>query len=648
MAAILTARAAPAVMPSQATLAETQPSIEPPLDLEAWRNMPLGVLATELSPATLLSAQTHELGLFRNMAAWGQGAPSHLAIVTDQGVKVFPAGATVDATMSEAWLLAWFADAKGWERWDAPVLIVLEHKPTAIHLDAQGLTLNFGDKSAGLTAVMPLWGYDKIALSSDEDFRKQHDLPSRGLYTRQWSESLPDEVTKRCRYFASVLRQFPVHLRETFALDGDALVVRSKLTWLTIDDDWKTPAIKLAPLPPTLGLAWWSGRHVADKPFPMRISDSITDPDMMTSYGPWLGVEGKDEYEVRFDVLQYVRQTVDTPDIAKLEANPLTRPVLDLLRQQMAKKFQGARWEEIWDYEVERSYGGPGLYCWQVMGDRWYGPAERFVGPETRRKMRDVIDAYLRNWVLDESKYTPFRGMLLFVGPGIATWGGSDDAGKFSTNLLDTLWHLAYYGDEWPALEGKWPMLKRFFITPLECDWKGVGRHSIAEMGDEAAPPIAYARLAWHFGDVDQYAWGCYIFARELVHHYVKEVGSEYFRQHQPYQSMEPMRGKVWLTNLWGDVIGWQIDGPVDPEQTGERQSNNRWVRFSSFDVARFYHDVLPKEVRAELDDLTERARQAGDQDVFYKIHSEAAHIAPSLVRLRAMLTDDTPEDLLT
>jgi hypothetical protein len=179
-------------------------------------------------------------------------------------------------------------------------------------------------------------------------------------------------------------------------------------------------------------------------------------------------------------------------------------------------------------------------------------------------------------------------------------------------------------------------------------DWKAVGRHGIAEMGDEAPPPLAYARLAYAIGDLDEYAFGCYVFARELVHHYVKQVGQHYFLAHQPYQTDEVMVPPVWLTNLWGDVAGWQIDGPTWPQVTGERQSDNRWVRFSSDEVARFYRDVLQPQVREELDALTARAEEHGDDAVRYQIFDDSAHITPGLVRLRAMLLDESPEALLT
>jgi hypothetical protein len=632
---------------------------------------PLAVVFNELSPTTLIRANTAHLQLFAHMRAWGLGAPTHVAAMVDRGDDEGEKLVVLDrregealpdaAAMSRPWLLCWFHGADNWSYWDAPMLVVLQHRPASVRLDAEGLHLTFGDGDGqgdaagdgdgdgdgagrvGDVVLMPLYGYDKIPLDAASDFRAAHGLASRGLHTDAWAQALPREVIERCDAMTSALRALPMHCRETFALDGDDLVIRMRFEFHTIADDWDTAATRIAPLP--LALAWWAGEHTDAGPFPMTLSGAVRDMDVFTAFGPWAGVEGVDEIELRLPVLQYVRQYEPAPVIDA--DDPLRGPVLDRLRRRMNDKFTTGAWEQIWDHELNRDYGGPGLYCWQVMNDRWYAKALAFVEPQTREKMASTLKGYLENWILDESHYQPFRDMLLLVGPGIGTWGSYDDAGKFSSNLLDTIWHFAFYLDHWQPIREHWPMLKRFFITPLTMDWKSVGRHGIAEMGDEAPPPLAYARMAYAVGDMEEYAFGCYVFARELVHHYVKQVGQHYFLRHQPFNSMEAMQPPVWLTNLYGDVAGWQIDGPTWPAVIRERQSGNRWVRFSSYETARFYRDVLKPQVREELDELTAHAREHGDDNVRYKIFDDSAHITPGLVRLRAMLLDESPEALL-
>ncbi|MGB9597211.1 MAG: hypothetical protein ACPL7B_13100, partial [Candidatus Poribacteria bacterium] len=140
-------------------------------------------------------------------------------------------------------------------------------------------------------------------------------------------------------------------------------------------------------------------------------------------------------------------------------------------------------------------------------------------------------------------------------------------------------------------------------------------------------------------GDMDAYGYGCYMFARELVHHWLKQRGAQYFRLNQPWHSMEFMPEEVYLTNFWGDTAGWQIDGPTYPEKTGERQYENRWVRFKNEDVGRFYRDFLKDDVKKELDLLTNRWEQK-------RKYINDSHIMPSLIQLRSLLLNETPDQL--
>jgi len=620
------------------SLSSTVPKLKPQTDIATWQKQRFGVLTTELSPAVLVLCRTKVVHLFRNMEQWGLEPPTFIAVPTREGVQVVERNEPVPLPINEAWLLCWFNGAKGW-RYDSPILLVLQRKPSEISLGDEGLTLKF-QKEAGFIAVMPLFGYFKVPMSRGGDYLAQHGLPSKGIATDQWRKGLPKQVTERSRFFTRILRMFPIYCREEFALDGDSLLICYKFSYLPITDEWETPPLKFAPLPPVLALAHWSGKRFAKKPFPIEFSHTVRDADLFTPYGPFMGIENANSYTARMKVLHYVHFTEKQlpPDLSH---HPSVKAALKRLEETLAGKFRTTSWEQIWDH------GGPENYCWQVMGDRWYAKALPYLPQDLRERVKSALVDYMREFVLQERNYKPFRGMLLLVGPGIGTWGGYDDAGKFSSNLLETIWNIAHYAGGWDIIRQRWQMIKRFFITPLECDWKSVGRYAIAEMGDEAAPPLAMARLAHQIGDYDTYAFACYIFARELVHHYVKQVGAVYFRLHQPFHSEEFMHEEVYLTNLWGDLAGWQIDGPTYPKVVGERQFNNRWVRFSCEEVAWFYQEVLSSEVRAEMDLLTERARcQKDEEETPYRLLQDTAHIAPSIVRLRALLLNEPSQKL--
>ncbi|MBC7328100.1 hypothetical protein H5T87_08300 [bacterium] len=595
------------------------------------------LISTELSPAILIHSNQSKVLLFANMEKWGLSAPTFCALPLRNGIRIIKRGESIPSpSQSAPWLLSWFAGAEGWAEWDAPILIVLQHLPKLVSLSEKGLLLSFS-RQVGDIVLMPLYGYYKPP-QQGKDYLAQHNLPSKNIRPWQWEKGLPKEVENRCYFLGQVLRAYPLYAEERFAISGDTLIIRESFKWRYIVDDWGTKPIRFAPLPPVLALALWAGNHkYSEKPFPMLFSHPITDPDVFTPYGPWMGITNVDTYEVRFPLLKYVH-IMEEPKLPEIDNAPeVVKEALNWVVRRMGEKFQGKDWQEIWDH------GGAVNYCWQVMGDRWYAKAIPYLPEDVQERVKRILAEYMRNFVLDEKNYKPFKGMLLLVGPGIGTWGGYDDAGKFSSNLLETLWCYAHFSGDWGIIRGRWETIKRFFITPLECDWKSFGRYAIAEMGDEAAPPLYMARLAYMADDYDTYAFACYIFVRELVHHYVKQVGAEYYRLNQPWHSSEFMPKEVYLTNLWGDLAGWQIDGPTYPKVTGERQFNNRWVRFSSEDVARFYRDILGKEVAEEMELLTKRAKQGITP---YTLHEDTAHIAPSIIRLRSLLLNETPEKL--
>lgn len=586
----------------------------------------LDVTTSELSPAVLVATTRPTISLFAGLGRWGLGAPAHAAWAARQGrTSISGSGALAPETWREAWTLLWFRGAPGWEAWDVPWLVVWQRRPARARLDEDGLHAT-APGGLGTLALMPLYGMRK---------------PD----TRNWvtSGGLPPEVARQCRFWASVLRRYPLACEETTRVDGARgdIIVRSRFRWLTIDDDWRTPPRKLAPLPPTLALALRGGR------LPATVTGPVRDVGLATPYGPYAGVEGTDGYDARFRLLHYLART--ERDELPTPGQPIAEQALARLRAAMRDAFGSADGLFHQDFGDPPGFAEPppqggdgGNTCWAVVSAQHYCRSIPYLpvgrAAEARRRLR----RYFADWVLQPGRYQPFRGKRLLVGPGIGTWGGYDDAGKFSSNVLVTLWAYARYTGDRALIRERWPLIKQLFVTPRECSWRGFGREEIAEMGDEAAPALAMARLAWLVGDREAYAQAAGIFAREIVHHVVKHTGSAYFVARQPFSSSEPMPADVYLTNLWGDTAGWQIDGPAWPKETGERQYTNRWVRFGDVDVARFHRDSLRDLDRAELDGLLASGRFTTSREGTM----DDPHILPSMVRLRSLLLDESPERL--
>lgn len=584
----------------------------------------LTVITSELSPAALVQTTRPKLTLFGNTSLWGLGAPSHVAMCTAAGVKTLRRGngaLTLPAgeALREPWMLVWFAGSPGWKQWDSPWLVVWQHRPDAVTLDESGLHAS-ASAALGTVALMPLYGIFKPK-------------------TDGW-QTLPDDAIRRCRFWTRALRQYPVACDETFRIDpaNNAVVVRDQFRWIATTDDWKTVPLKFAPLSPTLALAQRGKR------MPMTVSAPTQDAGLVTAFGPYMGVPDADSYDVSFPILSYITQTEadGTPDTN----NPVVAAAWKRLRDQMRDLFSSGDGLYHPDFGDPPHFADPppqtsdnGNTCWALMSVPYPCRALPYLPADVQERAKTRLHRYFADWVLQPERYKPYQGKLLLTGPGIGDFGAYGDAGKFSSNTLIALWAYAHYTGDWELMKQRWPLIQKLFVTPRECSWRGYGRDGVAELGDEAAPALAMARLAWFVGDKDSFGYAAYIFARELVNHVVKQTGAIYFVDRQPLFSMEPIPANVYLTNLLGDMAGWQIDGPTYPAQTSERQYLNRWVRFGDPDVARFHRDHLQDLDRAELDGL----RGGGRFTTERKGSQDDAQGLPALVRLRSLLLNETP-----
>jgi hypothetical protein len=216
------------------------------------------VLETELTPAILVHSQSKYLGLFANAPA-----PSHIAISTRTGPRPFRRGERLKADeLEECWLLLWGPEVPPW-------VVYLQHKPLALSLDTNGLHFSFAN-GAGDVVLLPLHG------------------SSTNIDTKKWSEFLLREPLMRVRYWASVLREFPIECQTSVTDD----TVRQTFRFHSIRDDWNSRPLKLAPMSPPLAI-------VADE----KLKKTLRDLEMPTPFGPYMGFEGVAEWTGSFSTL---------------------------------------------------------------------------------------------------------------------------------------------------------------------------------------------------------------------------------------------------------------------------------------------------------------------------------------------------------
>jgi hypothetical protein len=547
------------------------------------------VVQTELSPATLVHSSGRHLSLFAGLTNYGLGAPTFLAWPTPNGPRPFKRGEPFALTnMTENWVLVWWVGAPGWTNWDSPWAVYLQHKPGSIQLDDDGLHLEF-PHAAGDVVLLPLYGYDKPP-EEGRDFRAAHGLPEHKveIKTWEWPKVITRDPLTRIRYWASATREFPMHGEDSFSVDRarDSVTVRSRFRWRSIDDEWQTRHIKLAPLSPPLGHAAKLGG------FPMRFSGRWFDLEMPTPSGPYLAIEGTDEFDATLSVLQYVNETEAFQPTATA-AHPAVQIALAKLRSIAAQSFQAsARFE-----------GTPAEAAWLAR-------AIPSCDASTQSNAMAVLRTYSR-----------------------------ENPGRFAARDFEALWVCAHFTGDWDLVKERWPRLKKHFSTPAQAHWASFGAEGIAAIGDEAAHCAAFARLAYQAGDMDAYHYGCYVFARQLTLLHLKQRGADYFHQQQPRHSMEFMDEEVFLTSLDTGGSGWRIDGPKYPAGAGQRRFEDRWARFNDWDVARFYRDYLSEDARRELNWLQHR----GPPERRWRNNPDGL---PSLLQLRSLLLDEPTANL--
>lgn len=563
----------------------------------SWTNGALSVLQTELSPATLWHSTSSNLSFFANMPQTGIGGPSYVCMSTELGPKIFQHGAKIDPQkMRESWFVVWFAGAANWTNWDSPWFLTLQHRPQQITFDTNGLHFAFS-REAGYAALMPMYGYYKplAAEQGNHPFTKLKEKKKR-ILTWEWNKALPADPLSRARYWASALREFPASCEDSFSVDRahDSVVLRQKFHFVSWDDDWKTKHLKLAPISPALALAYLDG-------FPAEFTKKPFDMQTFTAYGPYFGVEDVEQYDVALPLLRYVNET-EVIDGNVTNTSLIVRAALKKLRETVRANLPVS----------------------DVHAAQAYAKALPYLEEPARGATIGALKKYFREDLLVTNRLRIDRDI-----PANSTLG---------FNALPAIWAYAHFTGDWELVRERWPLIKRLSST-TSIHWAGFGRDSVAELGDEAAPCLAFARLAYKAGDMDSYNYGCQMFVRELAHHWAKQRGAKYFQENQPWHSMEALDDEVYLTGITHDLAGWNFDGPQYPASARERHFERRWVRFNNEDVARVYRDYLSIDVRTEMDLLRSR------WPVERRASGEAGWL-PSLVQLRSLLLNESPQQL--
>ncbi len=261
-------------------------------------------------PGLMIETAARQLDLFTSerisVQAWrvsGAGPsrpPAYLAIPEAGQVRVVRAVGQRDlAKMDQPWLIAFWAGAyefdiptrpagggphrniwpiypadsdlrvrRGAGEW--PSLIVLQKRARKVVFGQEGWSFHF-EAPAGKLIVAPLYGRKWLAAEQ----------------IAAWKDALPKQVVEHARLWASRLRQVPVDVTETQSLlDGVPTFVEA-FTHERIRDDWDTPPLLWAPIPPMFALARAMGFPVEG-----RGGKKLQDFGFLGRHGPLAGIDG--------------------------------------------------------------------------------------------------------------------------------------------------------------------------------------------------------------------------------------------------------------------------------------------------------------------------------------------------------------------
>jgi len=369
------------------------------------------VTASRLTPAVLVDSKGEGVEM---LVGAGLGL---FATATGRPVAAGDlAGLSKDA-LAAGWLLAWHVaedayPAYGWHpkvtgvRWDIPVLLVFSDAALSIRPGQEGgIAVQFLP-GGGSLAILPLFGDAPVlaapAKRHSGTFRREirsADLPP----TAQWTTALPEPVLDRCRFWGERLGGYPTKVRETSRYDPgqDAITVDVRFTFNTLRKSGK----RFSPIAPILATAQWGG-------LPVEFSSAPVDSTLVTTYGPYLGIDSADGYQYTLKGLgKYVHQSrrfgaedKTPPDLRKRLAAEIDNAVEAGIMAPWILSHQTSPGGGVFSYPADcnrliHSYPGENLYLIaQIM---------EAADPARRERLKTLLAQWEEKYSCLEVVHTP-------------------------------------------------------------------------------------------------------------------------------------------------------------------------------------------------------------------------------------------------
>jgi len=560
---------------------------------------------SDLSPALLVKANSSQVAFFEGLGEVGLGGPTRAAFANGagRGVRIEPLenGASLDIgkAMTENWLLVWFHGSKNWKAVDAPYLILLQNRPSGVRVEDGVLVFSFPGE-AGYVAGMILRGAKRITPAD----------------TAGWGRGLPQDVVDACRFWSRALRNYPVAVRDTFAIDEAADRIRVRLTfqYIPIRTQWDAAGADLPK--PFAVLPNWLALAARQNTGAVVLPDDYFETGCHTDTGPFAGVWGHTIEYAFVGQMKYIRQDLVATGIdTSTEAYKVLYGDLEKHFDLRVKNLKAC--VDGWERQNLRqqirknglvAFGQHNIECdsFVLVG---MSQALPYMPEELQREAGVVMGRYMQ-YALDMNRY---EGFPVFRGKKTRSTG-LIDMEWFVDRFLWACWSYAHATGDWEKIRESWPLIRAEFRDKhwgpnLPLRWRtgsGVSR----EYSSRPYAVMGYARMARKMGDTQAFRYASYLAVRSWMRmvgtwQQIRYLPDKWYRRYREKMSwdeapVEPKRVYWinWHVPYFRPEIGLkETDGPLEFFYYGYGPTIPRFLRETApdylgycFDNIRQYH----------------------------------------------------------